>query len=64
MEGWTFLAAVDGLFAVGVGFVKILGTVEMSGGFLGIGRESMPEEEFSPRVGIFQPSLAQKQAPR
>ena len=64
MEGWAFLTAVDGLFAVGVGFVKILGTVEMIGGFLGIGGESMPEKEFSPRVGIFQPSLPEKQTLR
>lgn len=61
VEGWAFLSSVGGLLVVGVGFVKILGAVEMLCRILGISRESVPEEEFSPRVGIFQPSLPEKQ---
>ena len=59
----AFLASVDGLRAVGVGFVKVLGAMEMLGGFLGIGRKSVPEEEFPPGVGIFQPLFVKKKPP-
>ena len=63
VEGWAFLAAVGGLLAGSVGFVKVLGAMEMLGGILGIGRKSVAEEEFPPGIGIFQPILMEKKTP-
>ena len=60
----ALLSTVDGLLAVCVGFVKIFGAMEILGRFLGIGGKSVTEEKFSPRVGIFQPSLPEKQTLR
>ena len=56
----ALLSSINGLFAVGVAFVKILGTMEMLGGLLGIGWKSVPEEKFSPSVGVFQPFFVEK----
>ena len=59
----AFFSSIDGLFAVSVAFVKILGTTKMLGGLLRVGGKSVPEEEFSPSVGVFQPPLVEKQTP-